>query len=174
MIKRIIIIFILIMIFIISNSYATDEIIESQMEALDLSSFISQGKEYTKEVFPEIDLQEFLNSSLSGNIDNNNIFKGVLSIFSNEIFSTIKILGSILVIIIIHSILKSISENVSNEGVLQVAYYVQYILIVTVIMSNFSEILNTVKDSIYNLTGFINTLVPILLALVTATRKYSF
>lgn len=51
MIKKIFIIFILIMIFIIQNSYATDEIIESQMEALNLSSFISQGKEYTKEVF---------------------------------------------------------------------------------------------------------------------------
>ena len=174
MIKKILIIFILIMIFMIPNSCATNEIIESQMEVLNLSAFISQGKEYTKEVFPEIDLQEFLNSALSGNIDNNNIFKGILSVFSNEIFSTIKILGSILVIIIIHSILKSISENTSGESISQIAYYIQYILIVTVIMSNFSEILNTVKDSIYNLTGFINTLVPILLALVTATRKYSF
>ena len=174
MIKKVLIIFILILIITTPYSYSTNEIIESQMEALNLSSFIAEGKNYTKDVFPEIDLQNFFNSALSGNIDNTNIIKGVLSVFLNEVLSTIKILGTILIIIVIHSILRTISENVSNEGVSQIAYFIQYILIVTIVMSNFSSIISNVKESINNLVGLINTLVPILLALITASRKCSY
>ena len=69
----------------------------------------------------------------------------------------------------IHSILKSISEGLENKSISQVAYYVQYILIVTLIMSNFADIINMVKDSINNLVGFCNTLIPILITLIMTT-----
>ena len=62
-------------------------------------------------------------------------------------------------------------ENLENESVSQITYYIQYILIVTLIMANFSTIISLIKESIANLTGFINCLVPILLALMSATRK---
>ncbi len=169
MLKRILGIFILIILIFSTTVYSNNEILNSQMEALNLKSFIAEGKEYTKEVFPEIDLQKLLNSSLTGEIDNKGIFQSIIFLFSNEFFSTIKILGTILIIIVIHSILKTISENLSNNGVSQIAYYIQYILIVTVIMTNFSSIITSVKESINNLVGCINTLVPILLALLTAT-----
>ena len=62
-------------------------------------------------------------------------------------------------------------ESLENESVSQITYYIQYILIVTLIMANFSTIISVIKESIANLTGFINCLVPILLALMSATRK---
>lgn len=37
----------------------------------------------------------------------------------------------------VHSILKSISEGLENKSISQITYYVQYILIVTLVMSNF-------------------------------------
>ncbi|MBE5820537.1 MAG: hypothetical protein E7310_07000 [Clostridiales bacterium] len=55
-----------------------------------------------------------------------------------------------------------------------IAYYIEYILIVTLVMHNFSEIINMVKDTINNLVGFMNSLVPILMALMTSSRKYCF
>lgn len=51
-----------------------------------------------------------------------------------------------------------------------IAYYVEYILIVTLVMHNFSEIVSMVKDTINNLVGFMNSLVPILMALMTSSR----
>lgn len=170
MIKKIITIFIFIYLIIFPNSYATDEIISSQMETLNLSSFMNEGEKYTEDVFPNMDLNDLLNSSMKGEIDNKSIYKGILSIFGNEIVSSISLLGSILIIIIIHSLLKSFTENLSNkEGISQIAYYVEYILIVTLIMANFSNIINMIKESISNLVGFVNSLVPILLALMSAT-----
>ena len=75
----------------------------------------------------------------------------------------ISILGSIVVIIVIHSILKSISEGLENKSISQITYYVQYILIVTLIMTNFADILSMVTTSINNLVGFMNSLIPILI-----------
>ena len=170
MIKKITIIFILIYFIVPSNIYSTDEIISSQMEALNLSSFIDEGEKYTEDIFPDIDLNTLLNSAIRGEINNQQIYKGILSIFGDEIVSAISLLGSILIIIVIHSLLKSFTENLSkNEGVGQIAYFVEYILIVTLVMANFTNIINMMKEAISNLVGFVNCLVPILLALMSAT-----
>ena len=58
--KKIIIIFILILT-IPNIVQATDEIIESQLEALNLSSFIQEGEKYTKESFNNLDIGQVLN-----------------------------------------------------------------------------------------------------------------
>lgn len=50
-----------------------------------------------------------------------------------------------------------------------IAYYIEYVLIVTLVMTNFSEIINMVRDTINNLVGFMNSLIPILLALITSS-----
>lgn len=172
MIKKTIILFILIYIFISPFTYATDEIISSQMDALNISAFIKEGEKYTKEVFPEVSLNDFLSSAIKGEIDNEGLFKQIILLFGDEIVETIYLLGSIIVVILIHSIFKAFTENLENESVSQITYYIQYILIVTLIMANFSSIISLIKDSIANLTGFINCLIPILLALMSATRKY--
>ncbi|MBO5478910.1 MAG: stage III sporulation protein AE [Clostridia bacterium] len=74
-----------------------------------------------------------------------------------------------IVIIVIHSILKSISESLENKSISQITYYVQYILIVTLIMSNFADIINLAKNTIQNLVGFSYSLLPILLTLMMTT-----
>ncbi|MCR5146279.1 MAG: stage III sporulation protein AE [Clostridia bacterium] len=79
------------------------------------------------------------------------------------------ILSSIIVIVVIHSILKSISESLGNESVAQVAYYIQYIMIVALIMTSFAEVINMVKQSIQDLVSFINLLIPILITLMITT-----
>ena len=78
-------------------------------------------------------------------------------------------MASIIVIIVIHSILKNISEGLENKGIAQITYYVQYILIVTLMMTNFVQILDLIKESIQSLVGFMNSLIPILITLMITT-----
>ena len=78
-------------------------------------------------------------------------------------------MASIIVIIVIHSILKNISEGLENKGIAQITYYVQYILIVTLMMTNFVQILDVIKESIQSLVGFMNSLIPILITLMITT-----
>ena len=92
-----------------------------------------------------------------------------MSKLGNEVQNGVKSLACILAIIIIHSILKSISESLENDNISKLIYYVQYIAIITVIMSNFSDIITLVKDTTTNLIGFMNTLIPVLISLMLYT-----
>lgn len=170
-IVQLLIIFILIVIGSTNISYADIDAntISSQQETFGINSFVKQSKEYTGQFFEDIDISGILDAAIKGDIDNSTIYKKILSLLGNEVQTGIKSLISILAIIIIHSILKSISESLKNDNISKLIYYVQYIAIVTVIMSNFSDIINMVKETTVNLVGFMNTLIPVLISLMIYT-----
>lgn len=168
--KKIILIFILILI-IPTNALAEteEEIMSSTQEKFNISGFISQAQEYTGDFFEDMDLSDIFNQAVQGKVNNQTIYKKIIKILGNEVSSNIKILISILVIIVIHGILKSITDSLDNSNVSQIIYFVQYILIVTLIMSNFTEIIKLIKETANNLVGFINLLMPLLLTLMVYT-----
>lgn len=170
--QKIIITILTIVIFHSTISYCADidaNIISTQQETFGINSFIKNSKQYTGEFFDDIDINEILNSAIKGDIDNSTIYKKILNILGAEVQIGIKSLISILAIIVIHSILKSISESLENDNISKLIYYVQYILIVTVIMANFSDIINLVKETTANLVGFMNALIPVLISLMLYT-----
>ena len=153
-----------------NNTAQIDETeILDQEEMFGVSSFIQNSKQYTGNFFDDIDIGEILNSAIKGEVDNTNIYKKILSKLDNEAQTGIRSLACILAIIIIHSILKSISESLENDSVSKLIYYVQYIAIIAVIMGNFSDIINLVKETTTNLIGFMNTLIPVLISLMVYT-----
>ncbi len=167
--KKIILIIIIAIIFIPKTVKAEDNTIATQKETFGINSFIENSKQYTGEFFTDADISEILNSAISGKVDNSKIYKKILNILGTEVQTGIKSLLSILAIIIIHSILKSISESLENDSISKLIYYVQYIAIVTIIMSNFSDVINLVKQTSNNLIGFMNTLIPVLVSLMLYT-----
>lgn len=170
--KKKILIIVLIIIIKCSICYSADldeQTMEEQQNTFGIQSFIENSKEYTGEFFEDIDIQNILNSAVRGEIDNSNIYKRILHLLGTEVQVGIKSLISILVIIIIHSILKSISESLENDGISKLIYYVQYIAIVTVVMTNFSDVIQMVKTTTDNLVGFMNTLIPVLISLMLYT-----
>lgn len=146
-----------------------NQIINTQKQNLGIQEFIEQSQKYTEKSMPEIDLNNLLTTAISGGIDNVKLLKLLLGILGKEVLNSAAILSSIIVIIVIHSILKNISDGLGNTGVSQVAYYVQYIMIVTLVMTSFSQIIIMVKESIQNLVSFINLLIPILITLMVTT-----
>ena len=74
-----------------------------------------------------------------------------------------------MVIIIVSSVLRSITDGLENKSVSQITYYITYILIVAIVMKNFSDIINMVKASIDNLVAFTNCLIPLLITLMITT-----
>lgn len=107
--------------------------------------------------------------ALKGNIDNKGLVNKVINLFFKELKEAGAILGGIIVIIVVHSILKNISDSLENNSISQITYYVQYILIVTLVMSNFANIISVTKETIQNLVGFMYTLLPILMTLMITT-----
>ena len=166
--KKIILIFALIIFLLFptltyAEEVSQDEIISSQKEVLNIPKFINESKKYTEDVFGDVDYGQLLNSAITGNIDNKLLGKSILNLIGKETIVSIRVIASIMVIVIIHSVLKSISEGLENQGITQITYYVQYILIVTLIMTNFADVITMVKTSINN------CLIPLLTTLMLST-----
>lgn len=174
--KKIIIIF-FIFIFVVtmpcyaenSSNVEDEEILQEQQEEFAIQDFLKNAEEYTGEFFQDIDIGEMLNQAISGEVDNSTILKRIVNLFGAEVTTNIKSLVGILAIILIHSVLKSISDSLENDGISKLIYYVQYILIVTIIMGNFSDIIKLVQETSNNLIGFMNMLIPLLIMLMTYT-----
>ena len=175
--KKILIIIIVILTSLIPNTYAedtsaenvdTEAILESQSETLGISSFIEEADKYKNDEF-DFDVGDLITEAIKGEIDNESIGQKILNILFSQVGEAIKSIGIILVIVIISSILKSISDDLDNKGIAQISHYVRYILIVTIIMKNFSDIIVMCRTSIENLVGFSNSLIPLLITLMITT-----
>lgn len=170
--RKILIILILLIMYVLpKESFATnitgdaEEELLAQEESFGISTFLSEADKYTD----DINVTEIFNWSKSGNLDNKKILKFIINILGDNLQSALSMMAGIIVVIIIHSILKTISENLGNESVAKIAYYIQYIMIVTLVMGNFSSIIKDIKNSISDLTSFANTLIPLLTTLMIAT-----
>ncbi len=171
-IKYISILLILILLLFLPNKVFADteeEIMDSTQEEFNINGFIKEAQKYTGEFFEDIDLNNLLSEAIKGNVNNKTIFQKILQMLGKEVSTSLKTLVSVLVIIVIHGILKSITDSLENKNISQIIYFVQYILIVTLIMSNFTEIINLVKNTANDLVGFINVLMPLLLTLMVYT-----
>ena len=171
--KKIMIIFVIVieLLIIPDKIIANEEILENTEERLNISTFISEAQKYTEDIFDNIDFSELLDSTIKGEFDNSKIIDKIFKMLGIELKSQISMLVSIIVIIVIHSILKSISEGLENDEISKISYFVQYILIVTLIMKNFSEIIVSIRETIQNLVGFSYSLIPLLLSLMMLTGK---
>lgn len=150
--------------------FATDlDILQSQKELLGISDFIETSKKYTQESFGDLSIQDIFEDAITGRIGNSNIFNSVLNVLGRETKTAVSNIGIIMIVIIIHSILVTISESLGNKSVSQIAYFVEYIIIITLVLNNFSDIINMTKDSINDLVGFSNSLIPLLMTLMLTT-----
>lgn len=167
--RRIVFVFILVFLFVPKTYAISEGIIDSQKESLNISGFLEESKKYIDKAFPDMNLNNILTSVITGNVDNKTMINEIINLLGKEIKETLKILASILIIVVIHSIFKSISDNLQNTGITQITYYVQYILIVTIVLSNFTEIINMAILAINNLVNFMYMLTPILITLLITT-----
>ncbi len=151
------------------NEINTDIILEEQQASFGIRDFLKEAENYSPDFVKDLDISNIFNSALTGKIDNSNILKKILNLAGVQVLDTLKILINILLIVLIHSILKSITDGLENGEVSKIVYYVQYVLIVTIIMANFTDILKSVEETIGNLVGFSGSLVPLLVTLMTYT-----
>ena len=147
----------------------TDTILKEQQSSFGIKDFLKESESYLPDFISDLDISNIFNSAIKGNIDNSTLIKKIWSKLGCQITEALKILINILIIVLIHSILKSITEGLENNEVAKIVYYVQYILIVTIIMANFSDILKLINNTIENLTGFSQSLIPLLITLMAYT-----
>ena len=174
---------ILILLFVIfpEISYATEEgqavsqeeVLDTQMEQLGIRDFLEEGKQYTKDIYGDLDFNQILTDAITGKVDNESIIQGIIHKLGEEVLDNISLILNIIIIIVIHSILRSFTEGLENHGIGKVAYYAQYLLIATLILTSFTQIIGMVKEVVENLVGFMDCLIPILITLLVTTGSFA-
>ena len=174
MIKRLIFSLVILIIIIPKTVFSietinTDSILEEQFNSFGIKDFLKETQKYSPDLMKELDIKSIFKEALTGKINNKNILTKILKITGIQLEDTLKIIIQIMVIVLIHSILKSITDGLENSEVSKIVYYVQYILIITIIMANFTNVFKDINDTIQKLVGFSNTLVPLLITLMIYT-----
>lgn len=146
-----------------------EEIINSQKNILGISDFLLLARKYTENTFLDMNFEELFTQSITGKIDTHPLFRNVGIVVGNEVRISVNLMVSVLIIIIIHSIFKTIIENLGNDSSSKVAYFVQYLIIVTLVTNSFISVLEITKNTIENIIGFMNLLIPLMLNLMLAT-----
>lgn len=158
---------ILFLIILSSKTYATDNtIIESQTGELNIDQFISETENIVNE---DINFKDIFNQSIQGKSSNNIIIKMIGTLLGKELKETLKLITSILIIIILHGILKSISENLGNDQTGKIGYFVQIIMLITILIKVYTEILELVKNTLETFSNLIYTLIPFLVTTIIST-----
>ncbi len=161
-----IIAFLIIIIFLNSNVSATNNFKQSGTSVID--DFVDTAKEYSTELFPELEEKDVLQSIIDGKtFETQNIFKKVLGIFTNEIKSAISISFKIIAVSLLCSVLKNIQvHNKNNVG--EIAFYICYLFVVTLVINSYSNISTICTSSMNKVTKFMNTIVPLFFSLMIA------
>ena len=94
-----------------------EEIMDTTQEKFNISDFINEAQNYTGDFLEDVDLNNILSQAIQGKVDNKTIFQKILKLLGSEINTSLKTLISILVIIVIHGILKSITDNLENKNI---------------------------------------------------------
>lgn len=164
--KVLIVICMALIVYIMPNvSFASSKDLDNEAKKFGISEFLNESKKYSS----EFNLNDLFKESLNGKFDNNKVLGLITKLLGPNIKNAILTLSGVMIVVIINSVLKAISENLGNESVSKIAYYIEYILIVTIIMHNFSNVITSVKQALQELSAFSNSLIPLLSTLVIAT-----
>jgi len=106
---------------------------------IDVDTFLKEAEDNTKDVFNNLSYNNIFNELITGKFKISSIFSGITDLVKLEFKGILKIITTILLIVIIHSIFKSVSENLGNNSVGRIAYFIQYIIIVIFLMQTYSE-----------------------------------
>lgn len=90
--KKIILCFAIMQTFCFISYASEEEILQEQKDSLNIGSFMEEADKYSAEAFPELDINELLNSAIKGEVDTGIIYKAILAILGEEVVSSIRVL----------------------------------------------------------------------------------
>ena len=110
--------------------------------------------------------QTFHANALKGKFDNNKILKYCLNLFGENFKKAIISIAEVWLVVIINKYFLEVNFRESgNESTGKIAFYVEYILVVLILIKNFLKLLVCVIKLYKMQTAFSNSLIPLLATL---------
>lgn len=156
----------------------TEDLLKSQMDNLDISEIEKFVKEVNREsegLVPEVNVKELVLGLFKGNTIENfkELGNGIVNYFFKEVISNLGILGRLLILAIFCAILQNLHNAFEEDAIGRLAYGICYILIIIMSVKSFNDAMRIGVHAIDTMVGFMQALMPTLLALLAAVGGIS-
>lgn len=154
------------------DSNIEQEIIEEQIDNNEVKSIEEKLKKTMDEEFYEIipgyNPESLIKDLSKGEFkfDITSIFKRILMFLFKEVYVNIDILIKLVVLVIICAVLNNLQASFMSKSVGELAFYVCYIVLVSVLMISFNSALKSGIQIIDAMVNFMYTSIPVLITLL--------
>ncbi len=157
----------------------TEKIIDQQLQASDSKDIISNVKKYysqdSTKIFPDFDPEKILTQAAKGDFKFSitDMLNRTVRYLLSEVFLNIDVLVKIIILAILCAILKNLQNSFLSESVGELAFFVCYIVIVSVLMVSFTTAMKMCMSIIDNMVSFMHAIIPLLISLLVSTGNIS-
>ena len=149
---------------------ATEDLGSEQIEALNLPSVVDSFNKNGEQIIPDFNPNKLIEEISKGNLnfDSKSIFNKAIYFFTKEINENLIIIIKIILVGILCAIFKNLQDNLGgNTG--EIAFYACYLLMVSFIIVGFRNSIEIGQKAIFDMVGFMQALVPVLISLLVST-----
>lgn len=141
-----------------------------QLNLKDLEGYIRQVDRDLQAQLSEFSLVRALESIKSGDLklDPLSLLQALAGIFFQELLTHAALLGKLLVLGTVLALLEHLTSAFEENTVAKLAHSVGLLSLLTVALSSFTMAMNTGRDAIASMVGFMQSLLPVILTLMAA------
>lgn len=150
------------------------DIIKQQTDSGDIKQIEDQLEKYTTDdaasLLDGYDPRNLIRDASSGKFDLSvkGIANNALQFLFKELYQNLGLLVKIAVLVILCALLKNLQTSFMSESVGETAFFVCYIVIVSVLLVSFSTAMTMGMEIIDSMVGFMYATVPVLITLLVA------
>ncbi|AGB40511.1 stage III sporulation protein AE [Halobacteroides halobius DSM 5150] len=148
-----------------------EEIIENQLENFDLNKLekeVDKLNKETGEYLPALQVTDIINLFSKQGLENKfqEIVRGLLHYFFDEIVINSKLLGQLIVLAMVVAVLKNFQANFAVSQVSQLANGITYLVLAIVALNSFKVAITVGQGTIQDMVGVMYAIIPLLLSLL--------
>ncbi len=159
------------------SSTDNEKILNDQLK--DNSGISDNVRKYyggdSQEIFPDFDPGKIVSDAAKGDLKFSftGVINRVIRYLLKEVFLNADILIKIIILCIICAILKNLQNSFLSESVGEMAFFVCYIVLVSVLMVSFSTAMKMCMDIIDSMVSFMHSIIPLLITLLATSGSIS-
>lgn len=147
--------------------------LQEQMAGVDLNSiekYLDQINRDMNNYMPQLSVKEMVAKLAKGELglSAGEVCKGLLKYLFREMVANSRLLGQLLLLAVLCAILQNVQSAFEKGTVGKVAWAVCFLVLLTLALGSFTIALQTGRDTIETMVGFMHAMLPVLITLLTA------
>jgi stage III sporulation protein AE len=144
--------------------------INKDLDFSEIEQYIKQVDEDIKDFLPEFNLQQIYQNIKKGEFNWNfrDLLSGLLKYFFKEVVANSGLLTRLIILAVASVILANLQSAFDKGNIALLGHSVIYLVLISIALGSFSIAINTGKEAIDTMVGFLHAIIPVLLMLLAA------